>query len=362
MVFVDEGCAGESQATVMVSGMTETSRLIEAEDIAGLLRVVDAGVDSGDWERLVALARACRAAVERGRQLWSVATHISYRIALDAPPAFVAPVLSEPVSRFTFGPLTEVAAQNHDWESLAGLVADGPVAAALAQERILRGEDLRGDERAYPHVFELPLQRAPGEEEVGHLFPTYSASEVHVPDPPAPWAGVAGPGIRPAHAVTEGGVEVGHLSPEHELSRVWQDHFQVWTTQSGAELRTFAAEIGVHDAIAETVEPGAAATPIEPGAALVRLEWAASTGAAHGRRPGFAAGRFNGWWTASRLAGVDWPQPDPEAFMAGLGACEWIWFEPVPRPSGWVFGLAVGRPDGKATACLAVDWDAERAK
>lgn len=323
------------------------AELIETEDLDALLRLVDAYVAGREWQELEHLGEMCRAAVERGRQLWSVATHADYRLALDAPAPFVARALARPASRFTMGPLTEVAAGRHTWSDLADLLGDPPVAAAFAQERILRGEDLRGDARAQPDVFELPLVRAHDEVAVEGLVPTYEADRLHVPDPSPPGGTEA---VGPAEGCGEDAAAMA------EAKLIWNDHFDVWTAQSGGSIDVVTTRDSVECAVA-LLAPGADAVALAPGDALVRLEWAAATGAAHARRPGFAVGRFGGWWTAARLTATAWPFPGaPDAFVEeALSACVWMWFEPKPRPPGWVFGLAVGRRDGTATAVLARD-------
>ncbi|MCC7078325.1 MAG: hypothetical protein IT198_14475 [Acidimicrobiia bacterium] len=327
--------------------MGSVAELIEAEDVDALLRLVDSRVSSREWEELERLGEACRRAVERGRQLWSVATHADYRLALDAPAPFVARALARPVSRFTMGPLTEVAAARHTWEDLAGLLADPPAAAAFAQERILRGEDLRGDVRAQPDMFELPLVRAQAEVAVEGLVPTYEADRLHVPDP-----------LPPAAVATLGRVDacVADAAAMPEARPVWNDLFDIWTSQSGGDVRIATTRHGVECAVS-LLAPDAHVGVLTAGDALVRLEWAAATGAAHARRPGFAVGRFGGWWAAARLASVVWPfAGTADAFVdEALTACEWMWFEPVPRPPGWVFGLAAARSGGCATAVLARD-------
>ena len=61
--------------------------------------------------------------------------------------------------------LTEVAAATHTWAELAPHLDSAAIAGTVAQERVLRGEDLRGDPRAAPDVLELPLVLAPWEPE-----------------------------------------------------------------------------------------------------------------------------------------------------------------------------------------------------
>src|SRR5256885_15883628 len=68
--------------------------LVEAAEPNPLLRRVDALCDARAWDDLVELARRCREAYERGKQLWPIAEHIDYRLALEAPPAYAASVLT----------------------------------------------------------------------------------------------------------------------------------------------------------------------------------------------------------------------------------------------------------------------------
>src|SRR5205085_7588233 len=92
--------------------------LVEAAEANPLLRRVDALCDARAWDDLVQLARRCREAYERGKQLWPIAEHIDYRLALEAPPAYAASVLTPAAGRFAFGPLTEVAASTHTFDEL----------------------------------------------------------------------------------------------------------------------------------------------------------------------------------------------------------------------------------------------------
>ena len=87
----------------------------------------------------------CRLAVERGKQLWAVAAHIEYRLALEAPGRWAAMMLETGPGRFALGPLPEVAASTHTWEELSPHVHPTPQAAMAAHERVMRGDDLTND-------------------------------------------------------------------------------------------------------------------------------------------------------------------------------------------------------------------------
>jgi hypothetical protein len=93
--------------------------LIEAVDMNGLLRVIDGLVSSSEWDRLLDVADLCEEAAERGKQLWPIAAHIDYRIALEAPGEYAAGVIPSDLERFMLGPLTEVTASTHRWAELA---------------------------------------------------------------------------------------------------------------------------------------------------------------------------------------------------------------------------------------------------
>ncbi|MDQ4028963.1 MAG: hypothetical protein M3214_13085, partial [Actinomycetota bacterium] len=141
--------------------------LVEAADLNALLRAVDGLCSTRSWDELLELADRCDEAIERGKQLWPIAAHIDYRIALEAPGPIAAQVLHPEVGRFAHGPLTEVAASSHTWGELAPHLNTPQVAAYVAQERVLRGEVLEGDGRAHADVMEMPLELAPWE-------PTYA--------------------------------------------------------------------------------------------------------------------------------------------------------------------------------------------
>src|SRR5918994_183898 len=126
------------------------AELVELGDPAELLRAVDGLCASRDWAGLVDLRHRLEEAVERGRPLWPVTTYVEYRMALDGPAAEAASVLRPGAARFALGPLTEVAATTHAFAELAPHLAVPAVARAPAQERVPRGEGLRGAPRARP--------------------------------------------------------------------------------------------------------------------------------------------------------------------------------------------------------------------
>ena len=149
--------------------------LVEAAEANPLLRRVDALCEARSWDALVELARRCREAYERGKQLWPIAEHIDYRLALEASAPFAASVLTPAAGRFAFGPLTEVAASTHTFDELEPHLPSPQVAGVVAAERVLRGEVLTGRPEAHAEVLELPVHLEAWEPP--YMLATYKAHE-----------------------------------------------------------------------------------------------------------------------------------------------------------------------------------------
>jgi hypothetical protein len=315
--------------------------LIEAEDLNGLLRVVDELCANRDWDGLVELAERCEEALERGRQLWPIAAHIDYRLALEAPGEYAASVLVPQAGRFSLGPLTEVAASTHTWAELAPHIETPQAAAYVAQERVLRGEDLSGDARAHPEVLELPLalQRF----EPTYALATYGADHVEVAEPWTPRAGFEPCDVVPAE-----------LLDEPELEAALLELVAPWVAESNGAARAVVVEGHAAGAIAH-LAPLARLAPLEPAEALSALAWAGASGGAHGRRRGAAFGRWLAWSTVAALADLPWPCP-PDTLGRGLGSLRWYrWDEGEPE-QGWVLRIAAEDPEhGWAAALAATD-------
>ncbi|MBA3585922.1 MAG: hypothetical protein H0W36_15670, partial [Gemmatimonadetes bacterium] len=65
------------------------SAALDRGDLDELLGVVDRLCATRDWADLATLAeRAHRAHEQSGHQLWPVAAHVEYRLALEAPGAW----------------------------------------------------------------------------------------------------------------------------------------------------------------------------------------------------------------------------------------------------------------------------------
>jgi hypothetical protein len=322
----------------------DLEELLEAAEPNPLLRRVEAACEARAWDGLVELARRCREGYERGKQLWPIAEYIDYRLALEAPAAYAAAVLTPTAGRFALGPLPEVAASTHTFDALAAHVPSPQVAGVVAAERVLRGEDLRGRPDAHPEVLELPmvLQRW----EPIYPLATYRAHEVHV----------EAPDLKPIS--TEGRNLAAELLDEPEVSRSLLDLVATWVNESAG-----SAEAVVVDGPAEAAVGAIEAGPflfgeVEAAEALNLMAWAAASGGAHGRRRGAAAGRSLAWWAAVSLCGLEWPL-DPTELGEELHRLRWYRWEPERLQGGWHLYLAVEDPEAAWAAALRAEDRAE---
>src|SRR4029453_4808223 len=117
-------------------------------------------------------------------QLWPVAAHAEYRLALEAPGRWAAAVLVDGAGRFAPGPLPEGAAGTHEWADLAPHAPPGPAAVLAAHERVLRGEDLTRETLPGPPVLDRPLGPPGGGP--GYLLAHYRPDGVDLPGPQPP--------------------------------------------------------------------------------------------------------------------------------------------------------------------------------
>lgn len=325
--------------------MEDLQALVDAADDAALLAAVDGLCASRQWDALADLARRCRDAVELGKQLWGVATHIDYRLAWEGPPDHAAATLAPGAGRFALGPLTEVAASTHTWAQLSPHLDHPVTAAAVAQERVLRGEDLRS---ARPlAAAELPLVLAAFEPR--YALPSYRDRSARFPAPAAAAEMTGVPGALPAAA----------RQADDGAARALTETVRAWTAESTGSVEAAVVE-GPAEAAIGALTGSAVTAEIAPADALALLQWAGASGGAKGRRPGGAAGRFAAWWAAAALAGLEWPDEPSAAFTADLGAAlgelRWLRWSPGGTEHGWFLRLAVADPvDGLAWAVEASD-------
>lgn len=316
------------------------SDLVEAAQPNELLQRVDAMCEARRWDDMLDLAWRCREAVERGKQLWPIAEHIEYRLALEAPPSYAGPLLTPDAGRFALGPLTEVAASTHDFSSLSPYFTSPQVAGTVGAERVLRGENLDGVPEAHPEVLELPmvLQRW----EPDYPVATYRSSKVTAPPPELQALereGTAGP---------------GEAIDDHELLQALLGLVKTWVTSSNGLSDAVMVDGSAESAIAALGEPEFLIGEISPATAMALMAWAAASGGAHGRRNGGAAGRSAAWWVASTLVDLEWP-PDPDDLGEDLADLRWYRWEPMRPMGGWQLHLAVEDPEHGWAAAIAAE-------
>ncbi len=315
--------------------------LVEAAQPNELLRRVDAMCEARRWDDLVDLAWLCREALERGKQLWPIAEHIEYRLALDGPPSYAASVLTPTAGRFALGPLTEVAASTHDFGELSPHLDSPQVAGVLAAERVVRGEVLKGVPGCHPEVLELPmdLQRWEPRYEVA----TYRSSKVTAPAPE----------VEPL--VRRGRLRAAEEIDDPELVRSLLDLVATWVTSSNGRADAAVVDGSAEAAIGALGEKDFLIGEIKPATAMALMGWAAASGGAHGRRNGAAAGRSAAWWAATTLCDLEWP-PDPVVLGQEVAELRWYRWEPLRPLGGWQLHLAVEDPvNGWAAAVAGED-------
>jgi hypothetical protein len=316
--------------------------LIEAGDLNGLLRAVDGLCESREWDLLVELADRCEEAVERGKQLWPIASHIDYRIALEGPPDFVAQVLHPEVGRFALGPLTEVAASQHTWEELREHLHIPQVCAYIAQERVLRGEDLTGDEVAHAEVLELPLRLSAWEPT--YALATFKPAYVEVAEPWSPRA--------PLEEATLGKAET---IDDPILRDTLLDLVMPWTNESNGAAQASVVEGDAIAAASALTFDRLRVGRLEPDEAVQQMAWAAANGGAYGRRRGAAFGRFLAFYASAVLTGLDWPAHGDDLGGA-VSELHWYRWDEGSEEEGWSLRLAVeDEADGWAAAISATD-------
>jgi hypothetical protein len=322
------------------------SAAVERGDLDELIRLVDGLCSSRDWSGLGDLRRlAQRAAESTGRQLWPAAAHAEYRLALEAPAADAAAVLTEGAGRFAAGPLAEVAASTHTWSELAAHLEPGPPAVMFAHERVVRGEDLDGVEPPGPPVLEIPLTLAAWEP--AYALAEYRAHEAHfpAPDSAANLTPIEVPVPIPPRLAADEGVDA------------LTDTVRAWTSGSNgrAEVALVTSDAAGAIGVLGVERPRMAAITADD--AVARLAWAGASGGAHGNRPGAASGRFAAWWAAAAVTGLldEWP-PDPSVLGEAIAGLDWYAWDASGASTGWTLRLAIEDPaTGRAWAVSAVD-------
>jgi hypothetical protein len=319
------------------------STAVDRGDIDDLVRLVDGLCASREWDLLVELRDRCEQAVARGRQLWPVAAHAEYRLALEAPGPWAATVLVEDAGRFAPGPLPEVAASTHAWAELGPHAPYGPPAALAAHERVVRGEDLTGVTLPGPPVLDLPLRLAGWEP--AYLLARYRADGVDLPGP-------APPRFEPVDAPTPAPDGSQDAATDALVGAV-----RAWTEGSEGRAEAITVRGDALGAITALGRDRIRIAEISSSDALRALAWAGASGGAHARRPGAAAGRFAAWWAGAALAGLldRWPV-DADILGDRLTTLRWYGWDSGGPATGWQLHLAIEDPAAdRAWAVAAVD-------
>lgn len=314
-----------------------TTELVQQGDLDELIRHVDRLGDGGRWSELVHLRAVCRAAAERGRQLWPAADHATYRLALEAPAELAVSGFDDLGARFVPGPLTEVVASTHAWAELAPHLPAGVVARTVAHERAIRGD--LPELADWPD--DLPLALEPWEPE--YPLATYRPDGAEFPSPAVPTLEPVtyGAAARPIDDITVEGALRATV--------------ETWASQSNGRVETTSVRGDARAAVATFGVKSGRWAQLTGAGAMAHLAWAAASGGGHGRRRGMAAGRFDAWWAATTLTGYEWPPP-VDGLGQGIDELGWyVWSAGEPQ-TGWRLQLAIEDPhDGLAWAISAHD-------
>lgn len=357
--------------------------LVHRADLDELIRMIDNRCATRDWEGLERVRDRCRAAVLTGRQLWPAAILAEYRLALWGPAHLAARMVDEAVGKVTIGaasigtgvtgPLTEVAAQNHQWTEISPHLHDPIARAYVLHECALRGEDidLSDGSAEIAMIIEIPAKQAIWEP----LYPL-----AHYGDLEAEFA---------TPQVISGTQKVV-LSPsvlriEDDLVAAVQEAFtavvQPWISHSNGRCEVVCAHGGPVEALSvlrgnagvgagantrissrtdtviNTDLDTASISQVTSTTALGWLQWVAASGGAHGRRPGAAAGRDTMWWLLGTLGELtdQWPPTETE-MVELLDDLTWFWWDTSEIDTGWNLRLLChDAPHGVTWAFVAHD-------
>lgn len=308
---------------------------IEASDTDELIRVIDGYCTSGSWDDLLELRRRCGEAISRGKQVWGVDELIRYRLALEAPGPYAGPVVAEGAARFALGPLPEVAASTKTWAEMEPHLEIGPERSTFAAERVVRGE------RDIWPIADLPDRLMSWEPR--YPIATYKADKLEAPSPPPPVV---------EEANLPNGIErVDDVQSEVALA----DLVQPWVEESNGRCETATVEGDAPAAVRALGLSRARLGPLDVAEAMRWMSWAGSSGGAHGRRRGSAAGRYGTWWALAALGDLDWPA-DPGDVEKVAHSLRFSWFDDGAPGTGWALRLAIEDPaSGLAWVIAAVD-------
>jgi hypothetical protein len=315
--------------------------LVDRGDLDELIREIERRCSARDWMGLVRLRRACRAALQTGRQLWPAASLAEYRLALEADAPFAAATISESAGYMAVGPLSEVVAVRHTFDDMAPYLDPGPQRGLVAHERGLRGDDV--DDSEDDGVLEIPVVSQ--EWEPQYTVATYHHDRIDAPKPELPSRVTNWIELEP------GAEQIG----DPEVIDALRAAVEPWLTQSNGRFQAVCVEGDHLDAIAALGVPTARTRRLTVADAFDHIAWAAASGGALGRRRGLATGRWHAWWVGAALAGFDLPV-HPDELGAALTTIDWWWWETNEPEMGWQLQLAItDSVDGLSWAVSARD-------
>jgi hypothetical protein len=316
--------------------LDDNRRAVDSADLDTLVRHVDALCATGSWELLDDLRHRCRAATERGHQLWPISSLAEYRLALRAPARWAGPVITGDTGVLALGPLAEVAASTHTFAELAPHLPVGPAASVVAHERVVRGEDLSAVADGGHLVADDGVPLVLCDWEPDYPLATYrdTSAEFAAPTPPLgwePWQPTTGDS--PAALRYDGAC--GAL----------RELVAGWVGDQPVEASVVVVAGTASDAVHAVCPSAQRVARIDGADAMATMAWAAASGGPSGRRRGMARGRFDAWWAVAALAGLDddWPV-SPGALGDAVGELQWWVFDDPTSPAGWHLRLAVGDP------------------
>mgnify|MGYP000125515288 CR=1 FL=1 len=321
----------------------ELDRLLELGDLDGLIRLIDQCCVDESWVLLESIAIRSRQANERGHQLWPAGDHAEHRLALESPGEFAARAVSRDAQIFGLAPLTEVAASSHTWGELDPYLTASPARAVIAHERVFRGENL-SDIELEEDPLSLPLALAEWEHSIkGSEIKKYEIVDI------APSL----EGLTPLSLPSSR--EIMHDSATKALRNL----VHIWTEQSNGSSTAVRVDGDAKVAIASLGIEEVKGRQVSTSEMWTYMTWAASSGGAFGRRPGCAKGRFEVWWCATALAGLDqedtWP-PDVSDLEEALNEMNWWIWDDEPLSKGWRLKIAIEDPiEGLSWALNAQD-------
>lgn len=336
----------------------ELAQAVGRGDLDELVGLVDRVAVRDDWDTLRWLRDRCDAAAEEtGRQLWGVARFADYRMALDAPASVAASVVVPGAGRFALGPLSEVVAQSHQLAQLVDHL-DPTVVATVAQERVVRGEDLTDGSAWIAELRDevvaetgVPAMLEPWEPT--YVVPTFRAFDRLDGD-----IDVAAVSTVVSTPVSDDEVDAGwidRMDADVALRRALEALVSPWVEQSSGGVRV-VVEAGDDRVLGPWLED-ARRRPVRVDLreAMARMAFAAASGGVHGRRRGAAAGRSAAWWVATAATGLDFG-PDPDELEYRLATLRWWRIAPEVGRHGWHLGLAVSDPTEGWIAAIDA-WD-----